>query len=109
MCGSVPFCETCPVSFSHLEVHLLEKMKFNCQVFKEEISMVHLNRQVAHLQNALQESYVKVLLTKVRSHFTVHLHYCTVSLTSSRSGPQSEIYTNLWESCMFTVRECFDC
>ncbi|KAK2824109.1 hypothetical protein Q5P01_021284 [Channa striata] len=42
-----------------LEVRLLEKMKFNCQVFKEEISMVHLNRQVAHLKNALQESYVK--------------------------------------------------
>ncbi|KAL6101644.1 uncharacterized protein ACO6RY_16843 [Pungitius sinensis] len=42
-----------------LEVRLLEKMKLNCQVFKEEISMVHLNRQMAHLQNALQESYVK--------------------------------------------------
>ncbi|XP_051234504.1 uncharacterized protein LOC127351223 [Dicentrarchus labrax] len=42
-----------------LDVRLLEKMKLNCQVFKEEISMVHLNRQVAHLQNALQESYVK--------------------------------------------------
>ncbi|XP_062256500.1 uncharacterized protein LOC133965920 [Platichthys flesus] len=39
-----------------LEVRLLEKMKLNCQVFKEEICMVHLNRQVAHLQNALQES-----------------------------------------------------
>ncbi|XP_034465310.1 uncharacterized protein LOC117775875 isoform X1 [Hippoglossus hippoglossus] len=42
-----------------LEVRLLEKMKLNCQVFKEEISMVHLNRQVAHLQNALQESKEK--------------------------------------------------
>ncbi|XP_076599718.1 uncharacterized protein LOC143328456 isoform X1 [Chaetodon auriga] len=42
-----------------LDVRLLEKMKLNCQVFKEEISMVHLNRQVAHLQNALQERYVK--------------------------------------------------
>ncbi|XP_035848416.1 uncharacterized protein LOC116051362 [Sander lucioperca] len=42
-----------------LDVRLLEKMKLNCQVFKEEISMVHLNRQAAHLQNALQESYVK--------------------------------------------------
>ncbi|KAM3606488.1 uncharacterized protein V6R79_017272 [Siganus canaliculatus] len=42
-----------------LEVHLLEKMKLNCQVFKEEISIVHLNRQVAHLQNALQESSLK--------------------------------------------------
>ncbi|XP_028324777.1 uncharacterized protein LOC114476956 [Gouania willdenowi] len=42
-----------------LEVRLLEKMKLNCQVFKEEISMVHLNRQLAHLQNALHESYIK--------------------------------------------------
>ncbi|XP_056250793.1 uncharacterized protein LOC130181066 [Seriola aureovittata] len=47
-----------------LEVRLLEKMKLNCQVFKEEISMVHLNRQVAHLQNALQES--KVVLIKLK-------------------------------------------
>nr|XP_043902487.1 restin homolog isoform X1 [Solea senegalensis] len=39
-----------------LEVGLLEKMKLNCQVFKEDISMVHLNRQAAHLQKALQES-----------------------------------------------------
>nr|XP_008305088.1 PREDICTED: uncharacterized protein LOC103376483 [Stegastes partitus] len=42
-----------------LEIRLLEKMKLNCQVFKEEISIVHLNRQAAHLQNALQESYIK--------------------------------------------------
>ncbi|CAK6951747.1 uncharacterized protein LOC121911510 [Scomber scombrus] len=42
-----------------LDVRLLEKMKLNCQVFKEEISIVHLNRQVAHLQNALQENYIK--------------------------------------------------
>ncbi|XP_065815911.1 uncharacterized protein [Labrus bergylta] len=42
-----------------LDVRLLEKMKLNCQVFKEEISIVHLTRQVAHLQNALQESIVK--------------------------------------------------
>ncbi|XP_054654471.1 uncharacterized protein LOC129193815 isoform X2 [Dunckerocampus dactyliophorus] len=42
-----------------LDVRLLEKMQLNCQVFKEEISMVHLNRQVAHLQNVLQESYIK--------------------------------------------------
>ncbi|XP_034537473.1 uncharacterized protein LOC117811348 [Notolabrus celidotus] len=42
-----------------LDVRLLEKMKLNCQVFKEEISIVHLTRQVAHLQSALQESYVK--------------------------------------------------
>ncbi|TNN74328.1 hypothetical protein EYF80_015411 [Liparis tanakae] len=42
-----------------LDVRLLEKMKLNCQVFKEEVSMIHLKRQLAHLQNALQESYVK--------------------------------------------------
>ncbi|XP_074532058.1 uncharacterized protein LOC141795167 [Halichoeres trimaculatus] len=42
-----------------LDVRLLEKMRLNCQVFKEEISIVHLTRQVAHLQSALQESYVK--------------------------------------------------
>ncbi|XP_038592784.1 uncharacterized protein LOC119916896 [Micropterus salmoides] len=47
-----------------LDVRLLEKMKLNCQVFKEEISVVHLNRQVAHLQNALQESYVKEKVQK---------------------------------------------
>lgn len=53
-----------------LDVRLLEKMKLNCQVFKEEISMVHLNRQVAHLQNALQESYIKVLYQiKITSTF----------------------------------------
>ncbi|XP_047459340.1 uncharacterized protein LOC125018929 [Mugil cephalus] len=42
-----------------LEVRLLEKMKLNCQIFKEEISIVHLNRHVAHLQSALQESCIK--------------------------------------------------
>ncbi|XP_061545783.1 uncharacterized protein LOC133409580 [Phycodurus eques] len=42
-----------------LDVHLLEKIKLNCQVFKEEISMVHLNRQVARLQNVLQDTYIK--------------------------------------------------
>ncbi|XP_044069171.1 uncharacterized protein LOC122883990 isoform X2 [Siniperca chuatsi] len=47
-----------------LDVCLLEKMKLNCQVFKEEISMVHLNRQVAHLENALQGSYVKEKVRK---------------------------------------------
>ncbi|KAA0718148.1 hypothetical protein E1301_Tti001258 [Triplophysa tibetana] len=35
------------------EVRLLEKMRLNCQVFKEEIMLVHLNRQVAHLLGAL--------------------------------------------------------
>ncbi|XP_012730292.3 uncharacterized protein LOC105934722 isoform X2 [Fundulus heteroclitus] len=42
-----------------LEVRLLEKMKLNCQVFKEEITIVHLNRQAAHLLNAWQGSCVK--------------------------------------------------
>ncbi|XP_061601086.1 uncharacterized protein LOC133463526 [Cololabis saira] len=42
-----------------LEVRLLEKMKLNCSVFKEEISIVHLNRQVAQVQDALKESYIK--------------------------------------------------
>ncbi|XP_019222626.1 uncharacterized protein LOC102076969 isoform X2 [Oreochromis niloticus] len=42
-----------------LEIHLLEKMKLNCHVFKEEICIVHLNRQAAQLHSALQESYVK--------------------------------------------------
>lgn len=46
----------------HVDVRLLEKMRLNCQVFKEEISIVHLNRQVAHLQSALQDSYDEVLL-----------------------------------------------
>ncbi|KAM4591031.1 uncharacterized protein PAE49_013904 [Odontesthes bonariensis] len=41
-----------------LEVRLLEKMKLNCQVFKEEIFIVHLNRQATQLQNAI-ESYIK--------------------------------------------------
>ncbi|XP_016526683.1 uncharacterized protein LOC107836177 [Poecilia formosa] len=39
-----------------LEVHLLEKIKLNCQVFKEEITIVHLNRQATHLLNAWQGS-----------------------------------------------------
>ncbi|CAL8300113.1 unnamed protein product [Merluccius merluccius] len=40
------------------EIRLMDKMKLNCQVFKEEISLVHLNRQVAHLKNALQDCCV---------------------------------------------------
>ncbi|CAG09526.1 unnamed protein product [Tetraodon nigroviridis] len=50
-----------------LDVHLLEKMRLNCQVFKEEISVVHLNRQVAHLQNALQEADVKEKIQRKNS------------------------------------------
>ncbi|MED6284735.1 hypothetical protein CHARACLAT_022010, partial [Characodon lateralis] len=42
-----------------LEVRLLEKMKLNCQVFKEEIIIVHLNRHAAHLLNAWQGSCFK--------------------------------------------------
>ncbi|XP_066507360.1 putative leucine-rich repeat-containing protein DDB_G0290503 isoform X2 [Hoplias malabaricus] len=41
------------------EVWLLEKMRLNCQVFKDEISLVHLNRHVAHLQTALEETEIK--------------------------------------------------
>lgn len=54
-------CEFLLLTFRQLDIHLLEKMKLNCQVFKGEISVVHLTRQVAHLQNALQGSYVKVI------------------------------------------------
>ncbi|XP_067091839.1 uncharacterized protein [Osmerus mordax] len=48
------------------EVRLLDKMKTNCQVFMEEISLVHLNRQVAHLQTALQDCQDKGLLLRFR-------------------------------------------
>ncbi|KAJ7987370.1 hypothetical protein DPEC_G00325790 [Dallia pectoralis] len=41
------------------ELRLLDKIKLNCQVFQEEISLVHLNRHVAHLQTALQDSQDK--------------------------------------------------
>lgn len=54
-----------------MDVRLLEKMRLNCQVFKEEISIVHLNRQVAHLQSALQESYDEVLLLIKSASLTV--------------------------------------
>ncbi|XP_045558239.1 uncharacterized protein [Salmo salar] len=50
------------------EVRLLDKMKLNCQVFKEEISLVHLNRQVAHLQQALQDSQDKERSLQSQSH-----------------------------------------
>ncbi|XP_064799672.1 uncharacterized protein LOC135518426 [Oncorhynchus masou masou] len=41
------------------EVCLLDQMKLNCQVFKEEISLVYINRQVSRLQTALQDSLEK--------------------------------------------------
>ncbi|KAJ8360355.1 hypothetical protein SKAU_G00168800, partial [Synaphobranchus kaupii] len=41
------------------EVHLLDKMKLDCLIFKEEISVIHLNRQVARLKSALQEFQAK--------------------------------------------------
>nr|XP_055027244.1 uncharacterized protein LOC129416848 isoform X1 [Misgurnus anguillicaudatus] len=41
------------------EVRLLEKMRLNCQVFKEEITLVHINRQVAHLRAALEKIKAK--------------------------------------------------
>ncbi|XP_030011896.1 uncharacterized protein LOC115434220 isoform X2 [Sphaeramia orbicularis] len=55
-----------PAAFKRkqLEVRLLEKIKLNCEVFKEEISLVHLSRQLAQLQNALEESYIKEKKTK---------------------------------------------
>ncbi len=44
------------------EVRLLEKMRLNCQVFKDEIALVHLNRQVAHLHEVLEKTQAKVSL-----------------------------------------------
>ncbi|XP_028845616.1 uncharacterized protein LOC114796001 [Denticeps clupeoides] len=41
------------------EGHLTDKMRLNCLVFKEEITLVHLNRQVNHLQSALEEQQAK--------------------------------------------------
>ncbi|TRY65432.1 hypothetical protein DNTS_021901 [Danionella cerebrum] len=41
------------------EVRLLEKMKLNCQIFKDEISLVHLNRHVAHLTEVLDKIQAK--------------------------------------------------
>ncbi|KAL1262738.1 hypothetical protein QQF64_005477 [Cirrhinus molitorella] len=41
------------------EVRLLEKMRLNCQVFKDEITLVHLNRQVAHLCELLEKTQAK--------------------------------------------------
>ena len=49
------------------EIRLIDKMKLNCQVFKAEISVVHLNRQVAHLKNALQDRCDKVIMISVGS------------------------------------------
>ncbi|XP_077468965.1 uncharacterized protein LOC144084423 isoform X3 [Stigmatopora argus] len=63
-----------------LDVRLLEKMKLNCQVFKEEISMVHLNRQVANFQNALQDSYIKE---------STHRKNVTIGSLSQLVSPQS--------------------
>ncbi|XP_038123463.1 uncharacterized protein LOC119771504 isoform X2 [Cyprinodon tularosa] len=53
-----------------LEVRLLEKMKLNCQVFKEEIIIVHLNRQAANLLNAWQGSCMKEKAQKKTSDFS---------------------------------------
>lgn len=36
--------------------------------------MVHLNRQVAHLQNALQESHIKVVLMTMKRIYGHRLH-----------------------------------
>ncbi|CAM4726079.1 unnamed protein product [Leuciscus chuanchicus] len=50
---------TAPVQNKPSEVRLLEKMKLNCQVFKDEITLVHLNRQVAHLREVLEKTQAK--------------------------------------------------
>lgn len=63
-----------PNSSRQLDVHLLEKMKLNCQVFKEEICVVHLNRQVAHLQHALQAADGKVSLSNSQDRRQLVLH-----------------------------------
>lgn len=84
-------------SFRQLDVHLLEKMKLNCQVFKEEISVVHLTRQVAHLQNALQATDVKVILDK----FPWITPLAIISM-SARWRPRVDMNhrrAGMWESC----------
>ncbi|XP_049328540.1 uncharacterized protein LOC103038221 isoform X2 [Astyanax mexicanus] len=45
--------------YRRAEVCLLERMRLNCQVFKEEITLVHLNRHIAHLHSALEEIHRK--------------------------------------------------
>lgn len=54
--------------------------------------MVHLNRQAAHLQNALQESKVLLIELKPPTSFTDYLHDCRLKLTSGRSGAQTAEY-----------------
>lgn len=88
------------LSFRQLDVRLLEKMRLNCQVFKEEISMVHLNRQVAHLQNALQESYAKVIFIEITDTSPTScsfsllliqiLIYTTAEVNEYVDGPRSQ-------------------
>lgn len=43
------------------EDQLLEKMKLNCQVLKDEITLFHLNRQEAHLCEILEKVQAKVI------------------------------------------------
>ncbi|XP_034040857.1 uncharacterized protein LOC117523433 [Thalassophryne amazonica] len=50
---------TSDVKMKPLEVRLLEKMTQNCQVFKKEISVVHLNRQMAYPRMLYKKSYNK--------------------------------------------------
>ncbi|XP_019725876.1 uncharacterized protein LOC109516105 [Hippocampus comes] len=73
-----------------LDVRLLEKMKLNCQVFKEEISMVHLNRQVAHLQNVLQDSYMKEKAQRKKM---------TIGNLSQLVSPQSPAMLLVFQEC----------
>lgn len=94
------------ILFRQLDVHLLEKMRLNCQVFKEEISVVHLNRQVAHLQNALQEADVKVL----RNEFARLTPPCVI-WRSARLKQQVDVKhsrAGMWESCTDWVIQRLD-
>lgn len=92
--------------YRQVEVHLLEKMRLNCQVFKEEISVVHLNRQVAHLQNALQEADVKVLHGKFA--WLTPLGVICRSARLKRQADVKHSRARMWESCTDCVIQCFD-
>lgn len=101
MCICDVFLKFILLLFRQLDVRLLEKMKLNCQVFKEEISLVHLNRQVSQLQNALQESYVKVLF--------IVLFIEGLELLEFNQQHAEHNYTNMWENCTDPLRQCFHC
>ncbi|KAI4884699.1 hypothetical protein NFI96_014123 [Prochilodus magdalenae] len=59
---------TAPVQTSkRTEVWLLDKMRLNCQVFQDEIALMHLSRHMGHLQRALEEVEAKERVTKKNS------------------------------------------